>query len=71
MEPQNFPHIQTARVFGLACPFVSNLAVLWAPLPMLLLGLPALASGALALAFLPETFQKPMPQNIREAMDLK
>ncbi len=59
-----------ARLFGLVCPFVSNLAVYWQPLPMVVLGLPALAFGTLSLLFLPETFGRPLPQNIDEAMEI-
>lgn len=60
----------TARVFGLFCPFVSNLAVYWKPLPMVLLGLPALIFGTLSFIFLPETFGQALPQNMAEAMEL-
>ncbi len=60
-----------ARLFGLVCPFVSNLASLWPPLPMVVLGLPAIAAGALAFAFLPETFGAALPQNMDEARYLR
>ena len=36
-----------ARLFGLGCPFMGNLAVYWKPLPMVLLGAPTLAVAAL------------------------
>ena len=60
-----------ARLFGLVCPFVSSLAAFWNPLPMVVLGLPALIFGTLALMVLPETFGKPLPQNMDEALELK
>ena len=59
-----------ARVFGLACPFVANLAMLWKPLPMLTLGLPAMVAGILAFLVLPETSAQSLPQNMEEAANL-
>ncbi len=59
-----------ARLFGLVCPFVSNLAVYWKPLPMVVLGLPAILFGTLAFLFLPETFGRSLPQNMQEAMEI-
>ena len=55
-----------ARVFGLLCPFVSNLAIYWGPLPMLVLALPCLVGGLLAFIFLPETKGKELPQNMKD-----
>lgn len=59
-----------ARVFGLACPYVANLSALWQPLPMLLLGLPALAAGVLSLLVLPETSNRHLPQGMADALKL-
>ena len=43
-----------ARIFGACAPFVTKLGVYWPPLPMLVLGSPAVLSALLAL-MLPET----------------
>ncbi len=59
-----------ARVAGLACPYVGTLAAFWRPLPMLVLGLPALAAGALAFLVLPETSEQSLPQDMEEAAGL-
>ncbi len=59
-----------ARVFGLVCPFVANLAVFWKPLPMLVLGLPALVASVLSLLVLPETSAESLPQDMEEAANL-
>ena len=56
-----------ARIFGLVCPFVANLALFWKPLPMLVLGLPSLLAGFSAY-FLPETKGKELPQNMKDAV---
>ena len=55
-----------ARIFGLVCPFVANLAIFWKPLPMLVLGLPSLLA-AFSAYFLPETKGKELPQNMKDA----
>ncbi len=47
--------------------FVPELALLWPPLPMLALGLPAIASAILSLS-LPETVGRPLPQTLEEAL---
>ncbi len=60
-----------SRVFGLVCPFVSNLAVVWKPLPMMVLGLPALLVGAAAYFLLPETYGFPLPQNMEDAIRMR
>ena len=57
-----------ARIFGLVCPFVANLALFWKPLPMLVLGLPSLLA-ALFVYFLPETKGKELPQNMKDAVE--
>ncbi len=59
-----------ARLFGLVCPFVADLAVFWKPLPMLVLGLPAVLAGFLILALLPETSNTNLPQNMEEGFKL-
>jgi len=56
-----------ARVFGLVCPFVSNLAVFWEPLPMVALGAPAAIAGILSLVVLPETSNRELPQSMVDA----
>ena len=60
-----------ARIFGLICPFVSNLAVYWKPLPMVLLGTPSFLSAFLTLMYLPETKDKALPQNLVDARKFK
>ena len=44
----------SARVLAGCAPFVTSLAALWVPLPMLMLGVPALV-GAVLCSLLPET----------------
>lgn len=56
-----------SRVAGLTAPYVTALAVHWTPLPMLVLGVPAIVAAFLAL-FLTETSGKDLPQNM---MDLE
>ena len=60
-----------ARVFGLVCPFVANLAVLWPPLPMVVLGVPTLLAGVAAWLTLPETRKSDLPQTMEEAKRIK
>jgi hypothetical protein len=55
-----------SRAFTLCVPFVSSLAIYWAPLPMVALGIPTILAGILALV-LPETAGKDLPQTIQEA----
>ena len=45
------------------------MADIWIPLPMVLMGAVAVVAGFLA-TFLPETVGLPLPQNIREALDI-
>ena len=51
-----------ARIFGMAAPFIAQLNKIWAPLPMLVLGVPALLCGWLAVK-LPETAGKDLTEN--------
>ena len=60
-----------SRVFGLICPFISNLAIYWKPLPMILLGTPSLIAAILAFCLLPEAKDKSLPQNLFEARKFK
>ena len=46
-----------SRIFGMAAPFVASLGKFWSPLPMLVLGIPALVCGWLTI-LLPETAGK-------------
>ena len=55
-----------SRAFTLCVPFVGSLAIYWAPLPMVALGIPTVLAGILALV-LPETSGKDLPQTIQEA----
>ena len=56
----------TASIFGMIAPFVSKLAAIWNPLPMLFLGVPSIAI-ALLVYFLPETKHAHLPQTMTEA----
>ena len=49
------------RFFGFGIGFLTKLARFWQPLPMLVIGIPALFVGLLILK-LPETKGKPLPQ---------
>jgi len=59
-----------ARIFGLICPFFSNLAIIWQPLPMVLLGTPAAVGGVLSFLLLPETSDLELPQSMLDANEL-
>ena len=59
-----------SRIFALVSPFVTTLADFWNPLPMLVLGLPALISGSLSY-LIPETKGKELPQNMTDAINLQ
>jgi len=59
-----------ARLFGLACPFVADLAPLWRPLPMLTLGAPAAIAATLVAIVLPETSKVDLPQSMKEGFKL-
>ena len=50
-----------ARVLGMAAPFVERLGSLWGPLPFIVLGIPAIASGLLSMT-LPETQGRGLPE---------
>ena len=60
-----------ARLFGLACPFVANLAALWPPLPMPALGLPTVVAGVASAMLLPETKREDLPQSMEEARKIR
>merc|ERR1712080_687923 len=57
-----------SRIFGISAPFISKLACVWQPLPMLVLGIPAICVAFLAY-FLPETKYINLPQTMRDAED--
>ena len=59
-----------SRLFGLLAPFVSQLAVFWKPLPMLILGVPSLISACLSF-FLPETKYMSLPTTMKDAEQQK
>ena len=54
-----------AKILGLVCPYVANLATIWKPLPMLLMGIPSLFAAFLVF-FIPETSRTELPQNVIE-----
>ena len=55
-----------SRIFTLCVPFVGSLASFWTPLPMVVLGIPTVLAGLLAIT-LPETSGKDLPQTLEEA----
>ena len=59
-----------ARIFGLAVPFVKSLDMYWSPLPLLTLGVPSIVGGLLVY-FLPETKDKALPENMKQAQKLE
>ena len=59
-----------ARIFGVVVPYVTNLALFWKPLPMLVLALPSLLA-AVSAYFLPETKGKELPQNMKDTSEEK
>ena len=58
-----------ARIFCACAPFLSPLAKYWQPLPMLIVGVPIILSGLLALR-LPETYKEDLPQTVKKAIEL-
>ncbi|XP_016981512.2 organic cation transporter-like protein [Drosophila rhopaloa] len=54
-----------ARISGMAVPYLKDLAVIWAPLPLLICGSFSLTAGLLTL-LLPETHNKPMLETIAD-----
>lgn len=58
-----------SRIFGMSSSFVPELAVIWKPLPMVLLGTPSVLAALCALK-LPETKGKALPETMAEAMEL-
>ncbi|CAH1273884.1 SLC22A1 [Branchiostoma lanceolatum] len=59
----------SSRVGGILSPFVSLLADVWPPLPMLVFGLLSTLGGA-AVFRLPETFGIPLPDTLEDAENL-
>ena len=54
-----------SRIFGISAPFISRLACVWKPLPMLVLGIPSILIAFLAY-FLPETKYTNLPQTMND-----
>ena len=59
-----------SRVFCLCAPFLGPLAKIWEPLPMMVIGVPIVISGALVLK-LPETYNKKLPQTVQNIQEMK
>ncbi len=59
-----------SRVFCACAPFLKPLSEIYQPLPMLIIGVPILISGALA-SKLPETFRKELPHTVKNAQELQ
>ena len=59
-----------ARMFGLVAPFVAQLATIWKPLPMLILGVPSIFAAFLAY-FIPETKNIELPTTMKDADQLE
>ena len=55
-----------SRIFCACAPFLGKLTQYYKPLPMLVIGIPILISGLLALK-LPETNNKELPPTMRQA----
>lgn len=54
-----------ARFGGIAAPYINLLALIWKPLPLIILGACSFIGGLLSL-FLPETLNKKLPETIAE-----
>ena len=54
-----------SRIFGISAPFISRLACIWKPLPMLVLGIPSILISFLAY-YLPETKYTNLPQTMND-----
>ena len=59
-----------SRIFAISVPFIPKLACTWKPLPMLVLGIPAICISLLAY-FLPETKNTKLPQTVSDTEDPK
>ena len=59
-----------ARAFGLVAPFVAQLAFIWKPLPMLIMGLPSIFAAVLVY-FIPETKHIELPATMKDASNLE
>jgi len=59
-----------ARIFCACAPFLTPLSAYWQPLPMLIVGVPIIISGLLAIK-LPETYNENLPQTIKGAIDME
>ena len=59
-----------ARVFGLVAPFIAQLAEIWKPLPMLILGVLCIFVAFLAY-FIPETENLQLPATMKDAKNFK
>ena len=61
-----------ARIGGMLAPQVVSLGNLGFPsLPLVFMGVLSLIGGVLILALLPETLGKPLPDTIKDALDLE
>lgn len=52
-----------ARIAGITAPFITKLETIWLPFPMVVLGIPAILFGALAV-LLKETAKMHLPENV-------
>ena len=59
-----------ARVFGLVAPFIAQLAEIWKPLPMLILGVLCIFVSSLAY-FIPETENLPLPTTMKDSKNVE
>ena len=59
-----------ARLFGLVAPFVAQLAKVWKPLPMLILGIPSIFAAFMAY-FIPETKHTELPATMKDTDQLE
>jgi len=58
-----------SRLFGMSSSYIGELARVWTPLPMLLLGAPSILAAFAALQ-LPDTKGKSLPETMEEAYEL-
>ena len=54
-----------ARIGGILCPYVNLLKDFWAPLPLMIYGVCAIAAGLLSL-LLPETMGRELPETLKD-----
>ena len=59
-----------SRIFCICAPFLGQLAKIWPPFPMVIIGVPILIM-ALAVLKLPETSNRILPQTVQSVQELE